>query len=236
MNGGADNDNKPALAHLQGATPRLWQWLALAILVTLIGGAWLFAYLGPQLEFAADHVTIREKIRDLGMWGQAAIIALMVIHSFVPFPAEFVALAAGNVYGTFLGTILTWTGAMMGALLSFGLTRYFGRPFVTFILPQRQQIQLDNWTRDQGATTLFISRFIPIIAFNLINYAAGLTRISWWTFTWTTGLGILPLTTLMVYMGDHMQYLSWPWLLGLSGAGIVAMIALHVWLRRRAAR
>ena len=43
-----------------------------------------------------------------------------------------------------------------------------------------------------------------MISFNLINYAAGLTRISWWTFTWATGLGILPLTTLMVVMGDRL--------------------------------
>ncbi len=44
---------------------------------------------------------------------------------------------------------------------------------------------------------LLILRLIPIIAFNLINYAVGLARISWWTFTWTTGLGILPMTLLM---------------------------------------
>ena len=41
-----------------------------------------------------------------------------------------------------------------------------------------------------------------MISFNLINYAAGLTAISWWTFSWATGLGILPLTFLMVAGGD----------------------------------
>ncbi len=30
---------------------------------------------------------------------------------------------------------------------------------------------------------VLMARFIPVIAFNLVNYAAGLTRISWWTFT-----------------------------------------------------
>jgi len=51
-----------------------------------------------------------------------------------------------------------------------------------------------------------------VISFNLINYAAGLTTISWWTFTWATALGILPLTCLMVLMevkNVHQDVIRW---------------------------
>jgi uncharacterized membrane protein YdjX (TVP38/TMEM64 family) len=81
---------------------------------------------------------------------------------------------------------------------------------------------------------LLVSRFTPVIAFNLINYAAGLTRISWSTFTWTTGLGILPLTVLMVVMGDNFDMLPlWGWL-ALFAGGLVLWFALRMGLRRRA--
>ena len=50
-------------------------------------------------------------------------------------------------------------------------------------------------------------RLIPVIAFNLINYAAGLARVRWWTFTWTTALGIVPLVFLMVAAGDQLKNL-----------------------------
>jgi uncharacterized membrane protein YdjX (TVP38/TMEM64 family) len=73
---------------------------------------------------------------------------------------------------------------------------------------------------------LFLSRFVPVISFNLINYAAGLTAISWWTFTWATGLGILPLTFLMVLMGDRLwsgDPGAWLWLL-------LLLTALAGWL------
>ena len=40
---------------------------------------------------------------------------LMVLHSFVPFPAEFVAMANGMLYGPIWGTVITWSGAMLGA-------------------------------------------------------------------------------------------------------------------------
>ena len=99
-------------------------------------------------------------------------------------------------------------------------------------LPEKQKQFLDKWTEDQGAVTLLISRFIPVIAFNLINYAAGLTKISWWTFTWTTAVGLLPLTALMVYMGSHMRDLSWSWLFAISAICIVVMAVSHWWQRK----
>jgi hypothetical protein len=53
------------------------------------------------------------------------------------------------------------------------------------------------------------ARFFPLISFNLINYGAGMTKISWWTFAWTTGIGILPITIIMVIMGDNFNVLPW---------------------------
>ena len=81
----------------------------------------------------------------------------------------------------------------------------------------------------QGGGMLFLSRFVPVISFNLINYAAGLTAISWWTFTWATGLGILPLTFLMVLTGDGLwsgQAPAWLWLVAAAIAGVLVWWAL----------
>ena len=172
---------------------------------------------------------ITQFIRSTGAWGIAAAIGLMVLHSFVPFPAEFVAIANGMVYGPVWGTVITWVGAMLGALLAFGLARRFGRPFVHALLRKRDWRALDDWVERHGWGAVLISRFIPVISFNLINYAAGLTRISWWTFTWATGVGILPLTTLMVVLGDRLQTLPWQiWLL-------VFLVGLALWLTVRRA-
>ena len=162
-------------------------------------------------------------IDDLGVWGPAAIIALMVLHCFIPFPAELIALCAGAVFGTLFGSALVWVGAMIGASLSFWLSRLLGRAAIERLLPTQHRRAFDEWADDHGAMTLLVSRFIPVIAFNLINYAAGLTRISWWTFVWTTSIGIIPLTVLMAYLGAKMTELSWPYLLVSSAVGIVAI-------------
>jgi len=36
-----------------------------------------------------------------------------------------------------------------------------------------------------------------------------LTRIRWWTFSWATGVGILPFTVLMAVMGNYAEVLTW---------------------------
>lgn len=168
---------------------------------------------------------VRQAIRSWGAWGVAASVALMMIHSFVPFPAEVVAFANGMIYGPIWGTVITWIGAMLGAYLAFGLARFFGRPLVVRLLSPKKLEALDHWTARYAGRLLLVSRFLPFIAFNLINYAAGLTRVSWLTFGWTTGLGILPLTIFMVMFGDRAERMSWEaWLL--IGAGLVAALLL----------
>ena len=70
-------------------------------------------------------------VTSSGSWGIAAFLGLMVIHSFIPFPAEFLANDNGMVYRSVWGTIITWAGsAMVGAFLAFAFSRKYGRLFV----------------------------------------------------------------------------------------------------------
>jgi len=198
------------------ATPRhRLRFLVAALLVTIAGAlvlagpaiqpllkSWI-----PSLQLTGPAIT--EFIRSLGGWGMAASIGLMILHSFVPFPAELLTMANGLLYGPWLGILITWIGAMLGAYASFGLTRLLGRPFVEKVLSPAHLRQLDDWSQRQGVATLLLSRLVPLISFNLINYAAGLTGISWWNFTWTTAIGILPVTVFMVIMGHGATTLPW---------------------------
>ncbi len=200
--------------------------LGLLIAVGILAVLFLVALsLGWDLGISVQD--IEDRILSWGSWGIAGSIGLMVLHSFVPFPAEFLALANGMLYGPVWGIAITWTGAMLGAFAAFGLARWLGRPFVARMVARRDWQVLDDWAARQGAGMVLIARFIPVIAFNLINYAAGLTRMSWWTFAWTTGIGILPVTALMVIMGDNIDTLAWQWWLVLLGAALVLWFAVR---------
>jgi uncharacterized membrane protein YdjX (TVP38/TMEM64 family) len=172
----------------------------LAVGVVALPTVWLLRLDDPVAELE----------RLMEAWGPLATLAsigLMVLHSFVPFPAEMLAIANGMLFGPFWGTVVTWSGAMLGAFLAFGLARHFGRPLVERLMAERHRARIDALSERRGGPALLLSRLIPVISFNLINYAAGLTTISWWTFTWATGLGILPITLASVLTGAGLLHL-----------------------------
>ena len=152
----------------------------------------------------------------------------MVAHSFIPFPAEFVAIAAGMSFGTVWGTVLTWAGAMLGGLLAFGIARKLGRPFVADILTPDQLAKIDKGAAVTSVSAMIGVRLVPVIAFNLINYSAGLTGVSWWRFTWTTAIGILPLTFLMAMIGDQMREPTFADWMMLLGASVLMLAMVHL--------
>ena len=196
------------------STKNHWLLYLMLAVIGIIISCFSFMDICPLLEIILPSIkinktTISEFIRSLGPWGPLSSIGLMVGHSFVPFPAEFLTIANGMVFGPFWGVVITWVGAMLGAFASFGLTKHYGRPFVEKKVNPSQLNKIDQWVQHQGVWSLLLSRLIPLISFNLINYGAGMTSVSWWTFTWTTGIGILPITILMVTMGNNITILPW---------------------------
>jgi uncharacterized membrane protein YdjX (TVP38/TMEM64 family) len=209
--------------------------IAAALTLVLIIGLGVLAWWSNAIDLAPTPKGIEAEIRSWGHWAVAASIGLMVAHSLVPFPAEFVTFANGMLFGTVWGVAITWTGAMLGAALAFALARWFGRPFVNALMNERQREGMDRWARRQGIGVLLLSRLMPLISFNAINYAAGLAPISWWTFLWTTGLGILPITTLLVVTGDQVWNGSsnaWIYLIAVAVAGALLWYLIGRWRRR----
>lgn len=200
----------------------------------------LFVVLALSIVFFINPHALESVFLSINTWivnagplGWVLIIILMILHSFVPLPSEFIALAAGMSYGIFLATILVWVGAMLGAIIAFAIARWLGEPFVARILNPSYMEKLDHWKSNQGIPTLLVSRLIPIISFNLINYAAGLAGVRWWPFLWTTAIGIIPMTVISVSVGATMGSLPLSWFITLSMIGIALVIGVHLWFRMR---
>ncbi|MEE9589278.1 MAG: hypothetical protein V3V97_14780, partial [Hyphomicrobiaceae bacterium] len=75
---------------------RQFSWLKLggfcAVLALLMGGSWLLARAGQRIGTISGE-SIAAYVKSWGMWGHFGLVGLMIVHSFVPFPAELVAIA-----------------------------------------------------------------------------------------------------------------------------------------------
>ncbi len=147
-------------------------------------------------------------IESVGPWAGVIVILLMIAHNFVPVPAEMIAVCAGAVLGPIQGVLTVWTGAMLGAAIAFWIARRYGRGLVERYVPPRHLLRVDRYAHYQGGLGLLALRLIPVISFNLINYAAGLTKVSWFIFLWTTAVGILPVTVISVAAGANLHLLD----------------------------
>ncbi len=180
--------------------------------------------------------TIGYWVHDLGLWGYPAAVALMTGVALLPIPAEIPAAMNGMLFGPYFGVLITWTGGMLGAQLSFELARRFGRPFVCRLVPESAVDKVDGLVRAAGWPGLIVVRLIPAIAFTALNWGLGLTACRRRTFFWTTALGILPFTILFVWSGEGVArlYRRDPGLaLAVSALALLALIAI-AWYRRRA--
>lgn len=190
--------------------------------------SWVLGWFGIDLT-AADVPTLVRELRSWGAWSALASILLMLVHSVVPFPSELIVIANGMIFGPLLGTAITWTGAMLGAVTAYAAARYWGR--------SPEPIVQDGaiWSRIAHAAgnpvTLLAVRLMPMISFNLINYALGMLGVGWWRFLWTTAVGILPATIGLSYFGQAvLDAPVWVWL-AMAG-GLALMPALLPLLTR----
>lgn len=173
---------------------------------------------------------IRHVVRSLGVWGPVLVMGLMILHSVVFVPAEFITISSLVIFGPMWGLMYAWVGAMLGASVSFGLARLWGRPLVTyFVSPQILQ-RLDDFIEREGAAGMLTLRLIPLVSFNALNYTAGLTQMTWWRFLWTTGLGILPMEVLLAVLYHSAQGKTSA-VIGLTVVGLAVLVGFLV--RRR---
>jgi uncharacterized membrane protein YdjX (TVP38/TMEM64 family) len=179
---------------------------------------------------------------DIGAWldalgGWAYLIAPLIMAgvAILPVPAEAPAMVNGMLFGPFVGTLVTWIGAMGGAMASFEIARALGRPAAERILRPATLEKADGFVMRAGWGGLLLARFMPLIAFTALNWGAGLTPIRRWRFLWTTAIGIVPGAIVFTASGWGLTALleRVPWVaLGVA----VLLLAWFFWRGHRRAR
>ena len=95
------------------------------------------------------------------------------------------------LFGVAWGTLFTWVGATIGAVLSYLLAKALGRDFVNQLVGGKLAA-LDRRLERNGFLGVLILRLVPLFPFVWINFGCGLTGIRLRDYTLATAVGILP--------------------------------------------
>ena len=162
-------------------------------------------FLGPLsgLVESLSGERVSAWVNAAGAWGPTVIILLMTVAIVAtPIPSAPIALAAGAAYGHTIGTIYIVIGAELGAMVAFALARLLGRDVLTRWLGDSVD---RGWLGSQNALTftVFASRLMPFISFDIVSYAAGLSCLHFWRFALATLAGIIPASFILAHFGNE---------------------------------
>jgi uncharacterized membrane protein YdjX (TVP38/TMEM64 family) len=179
--------------------------LAAVVLVVVLASATATGRHVVGATVNGDSRELRRLLLDLGVGGVLVLLVVALSHAIVPFPTELVSAAAGFVYGFWLAVPLLLACWLASALLAYWLAERFGRPLAARVVGPRRLARAEGLMERGGAATLLAMRLIPLIPFNAICYAAGVTRVPLRRYAWTTVVGITPLTVLVAYLGSRLE-------------------------------
>ena len=150
-----------------------------------------------------DIEAIKAYILSFGLLAPFVSFALMVFQSILaPLPAFLITFANAALFGWVYGALLSWSSAMVGALLCFYIAKFLGREVVEKLTSKIALKSVDVFFEKHGVYAILIARLLPFISFDIVSYAAGLTRMSLRSFLIATGLGQLPATLIYSYAGE----------------------------------
>lgn len=195
----------------------------LTVIAALLIAAKLF-HLGGQFQF------LQGWIKSLGPWGPAVFILIYIAAVVAALPATIFTFLAGVLFGTVTGVVVVNIGATIGASLAFLVGRYFARGAVEKMVGKHKNFKkLDEWTAKNGVWIVIITRLVPLLPFNLLNYAFGLTRVRFWPYAFWSWLCMIPATIVYVGGADAVhQGLAQgkvPWTLVAIISGLVVLLA-----------
>ena len=219
---------------------RLLGWLAVVVLGGLI-------YLWQPDFFAAAYAFIERGdiaglaafLRSFGVWSSVGVtLLLFVIMTFtIVFPFMILSGAAAIMYGLYWGTVISWAGEVLGALVMFFFARVCFREMVAgWIGRSPYWKQVDDYSASNGFKALLIARLLPLAPSGIITAVAAISRISFRDFFLATLLGKLPPVIIKVLLGHDLAFANENMTRLIGVVLLVVVIYTALWWRKRQKR
>lgn len=216
--------------HTRAGVLNKWAIVGIIVAVAAIGWAIPIRELGKLLQVWADR---------LGLWGYVVYAVAFLLMTIFSIPVWVMPFVAGAAFGTVAGTWIGSLSCTLSAAVGFLIARTLRNTWLQKRLEASPRMRaLERVVKTNNWKIVVAVRLSHFLTFGMQNYAFGLTKIGFWTFTLTTWVVTLPGITLQVYLGDlgFSSLESWQekslgeqgWILRI--AGLIAMVVAVTYL------
>ncbi|WP_032522698.1 TVP38/TMEM64 family protein [Prochlorococcus marinus] len=134
--------------------------------------------------------------------GILAFVCIYILIVLLILPASWLSLLSGFLYGSYLGSIIVFISASIGATVAFFLSKtFFAKKLKNFFIRYPKLTVMEKVVEKGGLKLIFLARLSPIFPFSILNYFYGLNNIKFRDFSLGL-LGIIPGTFLYCSIGS----------------------------------
>ncbi|MBT3184921.1 MAG: TVP38/TMEM64 family protein [Nitrospina sp.] len=174
-------------------------------LLILVGGVLSYWTLRRGVNLTPE--SFRDYIFSLDVMGPVIFLSLFIVRPLLLIPSIMLFIAGGLAFGPFWGPLYASIGAVLGGSLGFWIARKMGHDFVMSKLKLGKGVI--QKTRFNSYVVFFLS-FLPVMPVTVINYGAGLSRMSFKSYILAHALGITPRAFAYGYFGNSLLEIGSP--------------------------
>jgi pyruvate/2-oxoglutarate dehydrogenase complex dihydrolipoamide dehydrogenase (E3) component/uncharacterized membrane protein YdjX (TVP38/TMEM64 family) len=183
------------------------RWAAAAVVVVLAVLLYRHYELGSlltldSLKASRDGLLAQYQAHPVATLAVFFVVYVAVTALSIP-GATVLTLAAGAMFGLWVGLVLASFASSIGATLAFLASRYLLRDSVQSRFG-KQLAPINEGVKRDGALYLLTLRLVPVFPFFVINLLMGLTPIPARRFYWVSQLGMLAGTAVYVNAGTQL--------------------------------
>lgn len=223
--------NKPAFARLTKAD--LFKLGGLAAFFVLMAVACIgVAPWIAELTEPGGLERVVEDVRSAGIGGAFMLLGFQFLQIVVAFiPGEVVQIAAGMMYGPWIGALVVLVGCVVSSAFIFMVVHKLGAPFVRAMIPEKWMGKLEKFESSEKLDVMvFVLFLIPGLPKDVFTYLVPLTNMRMRNFLVLSNLGRIPGVLISTFganglmEGDYMQSIV---LFAVAAAIAVVALVLH---------
>ncbi len=214
---------------------RFWVALFLAIVIVMMMALHLRGRLSPE--------KMTDMVRDYPVVAPAVFFAVYTIMVVALLPTLPLNMAAGALWGSVFGSMLSISAAVAGASISFVASRYL----ISGLFESWFEARAWSWLKWGIASAdwkaVAFVRVNPVFPFGPLNYFFGATGIRFSRYFWTTLIFIAPPSIVIAAIGDAIggfvlrdSAQEWMQNVFLVSFAVTAIVGMRYGLRYWAAR
>jgi uncharacterized membrane protein YdjX (TVP38/TMEM64 family) len=187
------------------------------------------------LSRLSDHEQLVQSMRQSGARGPLICIGIQFLQVvFFMVPGEITQVAAGYVFGAWLGLLYSVIGILLGSAFDFAFARAVGRPVVNKLLGEGTLQRVDQaLATHRGQSALFLLFLIPGMPKDAMSYGAGLTSLKLTEFIAISGLARLPALLFSTMIGDQLYDRDYRAVVITVVVGLLVSLGFYLYERRR---